>query len=195
MTNKYKGTGWDEAYKEKAHWEGRVTKAARNLSALLNKKDKILEIGCGSGDDSIFLAKKDFQVWGIDISKLAIKKAKSSGKLKNLRFSLGDVENLKFKDDFFGGVLCMWVLHSTTANLKKGSKEIHRVLKKGGISIIGVMLNMKYYDGKIEKFKSKKEILDAFKNFKIIKKMERESDDKHATPPHKHDIIILYLKK
>ncbi len=190
-----KGKIWDKVYTKKAHWEGGVSKAARNLSKRLKKGDKILDLGCGSGDDSIFLAKKGFPIWGIDISRLAIKKAKSLSKLKNLHLSLGDIDGLKFKNNFFDAVICMWVLNSKTTSLEKSSKEIHRVLKKEGIATIGNILNIKYQNKKIERFRSKKDIINAFKNFKILEKIEFETHDKHAKPQHKHDVLILSLKK
>ena len=40
------------------------------------KSCKALDIGCGTGDNSIWLAQKQFQVTGTDISEIAIEKAK-----------------------------------------------------------------------------------------------------------------------
>jgi SAM-dependent methyltransferase len=37
---------------------------------------KVLDIGCGTGDNSIWLAQKNFPVTGVDISEIAIEKAR-----------------------------------------------------------------------------------------------------------------------
>ena len=43
-----------------------------------NKNLKILELGCGSGNDQIYFRKKYYDVTGIDISPDAIKNAKKT---------------------------------------------------------------------------------------------------------------------
>lgn len=50
----------------------------------------VLELGCGTGHDSFFLASQGFNVIGIDISKKAIDKAVYNYKHKNLEFICKD---------------------------------------------------------------------------------------------------------
>ncbi len=59
---------------------------------------------------------------------------KFSGKYK---ISIGSLERLPFKKEFFDFVLCQGVIHHMDNDLK-GFKEIYRVLKKGGYSFISV---------------------------------------------------------
>lgn len=70
----------------------------RNIIYILNKyitkSQKILDIGCGVGTISLYLANKGNKVFGIDISKNAITTARESAKhlgLKNVYF-----EEMKF---------------------------------------------------------------------------------------------------
>ena len=63
------------------------------------KKAKILDIGCGNGRDSFFFSKKDFIVFGIDISKKIILK-NSKNKIQNLKFKKFDIEKNTLKDNF-----------------------------------------------------------------------------------------------
>jgi methyl halide transferase len=48
----------------------------QTVTALAIEPCKALDIGCGTGDNSIWLAQKKFQVTGVDISKLAIQQAR-----------------------------------------------------------------------------------------------------------------------
>lgn len=59
-------------------------------------KMKVVDMGCGEGRDSIFLAKKDFDVTAIDVSPSAIKRAHKWVKDEKLaiEFIVADVSNL-----------------------------------------------------------------------------------------------------
>lgn len=97
-------------------------------------KKKILDVACGKG---LFLKeakKRELDIYGIDISKIAIKKARN---LIGGNFLCGDAENLPYKDDFFDYVTCLGSLeHFTHPNI--GVKEICRVLKREGKALIYV---------------------------------------------------------
>jgi methyl halide transferase len=47
----------------------------QTITARALKPCKALDIGCGTGDNSIWLAQNDFQVTGVDFSELAIQQA------------------------------------------------------------------------------------------------------------------------
>ena len=79
MKDYYKA--YDERYKE-VHkknllWEyDDPTKEISNIinKYNINKKDKILDLGCGEGRDTIYLLNKGYNFLGVDYSKEAIKK-------------------------------------------------------------------------------------------------------------------------
>jgi len=71
------------------------------ILALVAKKSKILDIGCGTGQVANFLAEKDYEVIGIDLSSIFVKEAKK-GKAK---FNVMDSTSLKFKDNSFDSVI------------------------------------------------------------------------------------------
>ena len=60
------------------------------------KPCKVIDIGCGEGYYSIYLAKKGFDVLGIDISEKAIEYAKQNAKQAgvNIRFIAMDLFDL-----------------------------------------------------------------------------------------------------
>ncbi len=186
-----KRLSWDNTYKKGAHWEA-LPKDSKRLLPYLKKGNKVLDLGCGSGRDSIFLANQGFKVWGIDISKEAIRKAK--GKKNKVNFQVGDATKLSFGDEFFDAVYSGWVLHFIA--LEKPSREIYRILKKGGIACLGFILNTKIIrTGEVKKYYPKKGILDAYASFKILKIEKISVKDLKGEEPHTHDAIILLLEK
>ncbi len=56
---------------------------------------KVLDVGCGTGDNSIWLAQNRFQVIGTDISDIAIEKAKEKAFKANVKCDFVLVEFLK----------------------------------------------------------------------------------------------------
>lgn len=119
---------------EKRHWwwEGR----RRLLKILLSKKEpeKILDIGCGTGETLSFLRKvfPEAELYGIDLSPVAVKYAKSRGHQKIFRAS---ALKLPFKKNFFDTILILDVLEHIK-NHQKVIFEANRVLKNEGQIII-----------------------------------------------------------
>jgi len=67
-----------------------------------NKSLKILDIGCGTGRHSIELAKRGYQIIGIDLSEAQLKRAREKAKEQGLEivFEKHDARNLPFKGEF-----------------------------------------------------------------------------------------------
>ena len=112
--------------------KGRWTKIIKKICNYYKLKNnaKILDVGCGKG---FFLKDlKDyndtFQVYGVDISKYAIKNAHPD--IKKL-ITLSNASKLKWKDNFFDLVVSFNTLHNLyNYDLLKSLKELERVAKK-----------------------------------------------------------------
>lgn len=92
---------------------------------------RILDIGCGAGTNSLFLAKNGFKVTGVDIADGAIAAARSRAEAAGLKvdFRVGDALALPFPDEHFGGAIDIGCFHTLPPELRrKYSKEIHRVV-------------------------------------------------------------------
>jgi ubiquinone/menaquinone biosynthesis C-methylase UbiE len=98
---------------------------------------KAVDMGCGEGRDSIFLAHEGFDVTGIDSSRSGIKRAKTRAKAEgaNVDFMVADVTNLPMKDgtcDLSINIACLqMIIHQYTRD--KHLREAHRLLRNGGI--------------------------------------------------------------
>ncbi len=108
----------------------------RNFLQANCKSAKVLEYGCGPGSFSFFLSKAGAEVFGIDISDVAIHQAKQRArqeKLNNIVFNVMDAESLDFKDETFDLICGTGILHHL--NLDKAYSELARVLKPEGKAI------------------------------------------------------------
>jgi len=108
----------------------------RELEKLEGKKKlKVLDIGCGAGAKTKSLQKMfpNFEFWGYDISKKAIKDAKKDP--EGIKFAVADAQDLPIKSGSVDVVIMNSVLdHSLKP--KKIVREINRVLKKGGVYLV-----------------------------------------------------------
>jgi ubiquinone/menaquinone biosynthesis C-methylase UbiE len=98
---------------------------------------RVLDVGCGLGNDLSRFARGGSDVTGIDISPHAVKLAKENFAQRGLRgaFRVMDGEQLQFRDDSFDVVYCHTVLHFTPDPLQM-VREIARVLRPDGVAIL-----------------------------------------------------------
>ena len=72
---------------KKTPWD--VGRADFNLVDIVNRlpigKGKALDVGCGSGHNSIWLAQRGFSVTGVDVSEIAVQQAKENASQHNVR--------------------------------------------------------------------------------------------------------------
>lgn len=108
-----------------------------------NNYNKILDLGCGTGRNSLFFAQHGFEVFASDISKKSIEALKNKMHRKNVSniniYNFG-FENILFEEKFFDVVVCTSVLHhARLKDIEKGMKEIYRVLKPKGCLILDIL--------------------------------------------------------
>ena len=94
------------------------------LALLPSIEGTILDLGCGSGRDSFFLAERGFSVWGVDISEPAVRRAIVKSRSRKVHFLVGDAERLPFPSGAFDGVYSRYALNR--APLNAVSSEIFR---------------------------------------------------------------------
>jgi ubiquinone/menaquinone biosynthesis C-methylase UbiE len=134
--------GWDDA-----------EQLATNIASLetmvrwphFPKLGRVLELGCGAGNVSIELAKRGFDVHGIDIAPTAIEWARQNTLQAETActFSVGNVLDLiEFSDESFDIVIDGHCLHCIIeADRQRFFSNAHRVLRPGGSLLIRTMCN------------------------------------------------------
>ncbi len=101
---------------------------------------KVLDAGCGSGRNLVYLLRRGFDVWGIDGSERAIAAVRAQGaalapSLPADCFRVEPVERMSFADESFDVVISSAVLHFARdeAHWEAMLREMWRVLKRGGV--------------------------------------------------------------
>lgn len=111
-------------------WEERLLIFASQLL----KESILLDVGCGVGKHhrTLMSHRRDIYLIGADISLESLKVAKTrfdSCERSNIDYVLCDVEALPFRDDSFGGLLTLFLLHHLPS---LRSLHLPTLLKKGG---------------------------------------------------------------
>jgi ubiquinone/menaquinone biosynthesis C-methylase UbiE len=114
------------------------------VDALGNMARKsILDVGCGTGDLVVSLARKieDVEIVGIDMSADDIEIAKLKALKYNLPLDIFHVQNgasLPFDNNSFDILTCIEVLEHTGKHYMDVVNEIYRVQKPGGVAYITI---------------------------------------------------------
>ncbi len=96
---------------------------------------KILDLGCGSGASTWYIAREGFSAYGIDGSPSAIVRAQDRFKKERLSgsFTIGDIVALPYPPDFFDAVIDICAIqHNSPEQIRRIVDEAFRVLKQGG---------------------------------------------------------------
>ncbi|MFX1521548.1 MAG: class I SAM-dependent methyltransferase [Promethearchaeota archaeon] len=130
---------WENAYHATPPWD--VSHPQKAFMELFRnneiKTGRILDVGCGTGDNAIFLASKGFTVIGIDIAPSAIRIAKSKAIEHNVKVDfqvLNSLElDLHFNKNEFDDIIDSGLFHTLTNKERPVfAKKIHYVLRNGG---------------------------------------------------------------
>jgi len=102
------------------------------------KNLRILDLGCGTGQQCLDLLSRGARVDGVDISEVYIEAARSAAKAMQFgedqwSFCVMDAHNLDFESERFDIVVGSGILHHL--DLSSALAEIRRVLKPGGRAI------------------------------------------------------------
>ncbi len=109
----------------------------KNLLNMMNpsKKQKLIDVACGTGDIAKLFLKHSFKesnITCVDPNKGMIKKGKEKlNKYKNLNWIIGPAEKLPIEKNIFDFYTISFGLRNTK-NLDKALSEAYRVLKPGG---------------------------------------------------------------
>lgn len=151
-----------------------------------NTQIKLLDFGCGPGDNSLRFSRIGVEVTGFDISDANIENCKKvfekfEGNKKG-NFLVSTAENLPFETHSFEIVAGIDILHHV--DIPKAMLEIKRVLKPNGIAIFREPIEVPF--------------LDQIRNLKIVTAFfpNKPSLDHHITEDERklNDIDLKVIK-
>lgn len=184
---------WDKIYREQGEVQRDVLPTVVVAAEIFSKHNcsKVMDLGCGMGRHTVYLAKKGFNVYATDVSETGIEKTKEKVEelaLNNVEFKQHDMRDIPFENNFFDAILCVWTTgHGTLNDTKRNVDEMHRVLKPNGIIVIdyvsiddarygkGIMIeedtflnNMEGEENIPHHYSSREEIEDLYQKFSNI---------------------------
>lgn len=133
----------DEVHQLKAWRNVYYHRIIQNKIKELPKGSKILEIGAGSGVDAKEL-KEEYNLTLTDVSPKTLERLANKLGKPNIDYIAADGQNLPFKDSYFDGLYMVATWHHFE-DPKKALEEAWRVLKPGGLLVIGVEPNSFYH--------------------------------------------------
>jgi methionine biosynthesis protein MetW len=126
---------WAADYEVGGHINTRVHRSRALFEGLLSKRNRLLDIGSGGGQITLFLKEslRIKEAFSVDIAEENIRTARDRG-IHAVRVNL-DLEELPFEDEEFDSVFVGEVIEHLI-NPDHMLKEVHRVLNKTGVFIL-----------------------------------------------------------
>ena len=163
---------WNKIFKQYGKVFARIQEDLPKIVKIFKKHNikRVLDLGCGSGRHTVYLARNGFKVYGIDIAKEGIKITKEWLKKETLQaiFRIGSIyEKLPYKDDFFDAVISTNTIHhARIKDIRRAIREIERILKPKSLIFITVRKR------KFKKFWPRFTIIEKYgkqkTNYKVI---------------------------
>ena len=158
--------------------------------------DTFLDLGCGLGRHSIFMAEQGFSVYGFDSSKYVIDIVKEKAYERNLDIKLcvGDIAGIPYENE---SIDCMMAIGILSNNDKEGItrilREMYRVLKSGGETYFNIVSKASDFENNDELLNgnnfyniTENDFENLFKDFEIIsiKHIEEVTDSFMGMPAY-----------
>jgi ubiquinone/menaquinone biosynthesis C-methylase UbiE len=132
MTSRFLATDGDAYELQMGRWSRRLAPLLIDF-ADIRLADRVLDVGCGTGNLSVCLARTPGigSVSGIDLSHAYIEHARRKNDDSRLNFEVGNACALPFADAHFDHSLSMLALQFTT-DISLAVREMRRVTRPGG---------------------------------------------------------------
>lgn len=152
-----------------------MTNTYKEFLKLVPKDGKILDLGCGSGRDSMNFIKLGYEVTAVDGSKELAKKASA---LLGKEVIVSTFEELELKEKFHGIWACASLLHIKREDLKTVLNNLYNNLDDNGV----FYMSFKY--GEKEYVDDKNRYFNCFTDESIISFINENT---------KYNILGLYI--
>lgn len=182
-TKKDEKSFWDRKYSGLNYVYGKTpAKFLAESYSYIPSGSAVLDMGMGEGRNAIFLARKGYKVTGVDISSVAIKKAKLLAREFDVRIKtvLSSMEHYKVSSGYFDAIICFYFV----------DRSLHRKmiswLKPGGLLIYEAYTDRQKSIKGFERYKGEYllregELIGLFPDLRILKFEEPLHDKNFRT--------------
>lgn len=170
---------WDQVYNQENYVFGKEPAELLMEHVDILPVGRALDIAMGEGRNAVFLAKKGFVVDGVDISEVAIRKAKRLAKENKVQITTinADLNTYQIKPETYEVILNIQYLQRSLI------PQIKRGLKRGGVIVFEnqttEQLNLPGSSGLTRDYLlNPGELKELFKDFKILQYAETNDGKK-----------------
>ncbi len=136
MTEGRDPAGFDSAYQGTPPWDiGRPQREFVALAEAGSITGSVLDVGCGTGENALFLAEGGLEVVGVDGSPTAIRRARAKAEERRtpVTFVVGDALKLESLGRSFDTIIDCGLFHVFSDEERVGfEKSLRRALRSGG---------------------------------------------------------------
>jgi len=151
---------WSETYDSDENLTRDLDQQVTKESLATFHFDSILELGCGTGKNTIFLAEIGSRVRALDFSEGMIEKAREKVTAENVRFSVADLmQKWPCEDTSYGLIVCNLVLEHIE-DLSFIFSEAARVLEQRGRFFVNELHPFRQYEGKKAQFDTGNQVIE-----------------------------------
>jgi SAM-dependent methyltransferase len=133
-------TFYDQLYARKVKvWPSEEIVAFVEAHRSTLARDRVIDVGCGAGRHTIYMARRGLGACGIDQSAVAIEHARRWAEQEALKadFEVGDFSELPYRNEsFIGAIAWESLFFGATAAVCRGIQELFRVLKPGALFLL-----------------------------------------------------------
>lgn len=109
--------------------------AFRNFPLGASGRGRVLDLGCGAGRNSLFLAKEGFETYAVDISEAGVNETQRRSVAEGLKLitQRAAVDEIDFPDAFFDGIVCYGVYcYAELDEIRESLQRVALTLRPGG---------------------------------------------------------------
>jgi len=156
-----------EAYNSWSHTYDTDRNLTRDLDQVITRRvltgldsPSIVEIGCGTGKNTLWLSQIAGRVHAIDSSKAMLEKARAKVNSTNVTFTVGDITKTWICNNASADLITCNLVLEHIQDLSFIFSEASRVLVKGGYFFISELHPFKQYQGIKANFQNNQETIE-----------------------------------
>lgn len=191
------------AYSAGSDWGKYASDILWSSREFLPPAARVLDLGCGTGRNAIFLARLGYEVLAVDISQVAIRQLESSARSAGVavRTECADVRDIKLPANHFDMVLAYGVLNSIDPQYWSailGKMQV--ATKPGGVNVVTFFTRYSSADSvdgsQVLALAEPNFALGEYRGWSVIKHDSRCESHQHGTrPKHQHVTERLAIRK
>lgn len=186
------------------YWGNKPHCLAVHLKKILPVNSSVLDLGCGEGQNAVYLAKHGFCVTAADLSEKGIDRLKNLAKTRkvNINTCVCDAVNFIKNSSEYNAIICANLFQFIPSD--RISEFINNIREKTSINGYNVIASF-VAENEVQKQKAisqgrylfdKDELKSFYSNWQIIEYSEKLSSwETHGEPKHRHFVVKMIAKK